>query len=55
MYVCGYFIIHVCSPFFIQFKSITIPQVGLIFMTGPGVYALLAPVAGFIADKVRKK
>ena len=41
--------------FCIQFKSITIPQVGLIFMTGPGVYALLAPVAGFIADRVRRK
>ena len=38
-----------------QFKDpqITIPQVGLIFMIGPGVYALSAPFSGWISDKVR--
>ncbi|XP_067934915.1 MFS-type transporter SLC18B1-like [Watersipora subatra] len=33
------------------FKGVTIPQVGLIFMIGPGVYALSAPLSGYISDK----
>lgn len=41
------------SPFMSAKFDMTAGQIGLVFMTSPAVYALVAPLCGWISDKVR--
>ena len=41
------------SPFMSEKFGMNAGQIGLVFMTSPAVYALVAPLCGWVSDKVR--